>query len=574
MTSIPHVENGDDDDGTRLKNLSKTNRHFKGNPNYVRLYNREVETFFDHGSSYHGSQTKFRTSKTNHKGEFSYRGDSGYENFHGLTWSGLEKEIFFNCLCRYSIHRIDAIQEHLPGKSYLEIVAYYDALRLHVRRIKKRRELRKKAVKVKIVDQSGEKTIVVKNSAPSNRIVRYDELPIAYEVSEDLIKVEETQAELISQRERSKTNDENRRFKDIFDSYVQRLDASGGGNEGEDSSEALIDYGIASDLSKTLYLENTVVPLSSPKLVPKLHFKSLVLLEELVKLVLRKLLFCIAQDRVNRMWINDRQIDVSDSLLPLNITRGDVIRAVSGSDGRKNSHLSRENHVELHQRQFSLANYFACLPERLGITVHDGGVIVDEAECHKSFSAVNEENVGGSFFQNDTSVHDFLVCPKDLTKPSAQEKSGPYNTRVPHISSFASTPTPPNDSKQTKDEIEITDSTAELVDEELFALETNLLEEQDMMYSRMHETGILTYLTTFQQNTPAVADSMYSVEEAKELMASCDLVSDNPPAGDYEVEDVDEADDETSGNENQASTPQIVLTPSLISNFNSEFAQY
>lgn len=574
MTSIRHVENGDDDDGTRLKNLSKTNRHFKGNPNYVRLYNREVETFFDHSSSYHGSQTKLRTSKTNHKGEFSYKGDSGYESFHGLTWNGLEKEIFFNCLCRYSIHRIDAIQEHLPGKSYLEIVAYYDALRLHVRRIKKRREIRKKAVKVKIVDQTGEKSIVVKSGAPSNRIVRYDELPIAYEVSEDLIKVEETQAELISQRERSKTNDENRRFKDIFDSYVHRLDASGDSNDSENSSEALIDYGIASDLSKTLYLENTLVPLSSPKLVPKLHFKSLVLLEELVKLVLKKILSCIAEDRVNRMWINDRQIDVSESLLPLNITRGDVVRAVSCFDNRKNSHLSRENHVEHHQRQFSLANYFACLPKRLGITLHNEGVIVDESEYHGIFSAVNEENVGDSFFENDTSVHDFLVCSKDLTKPDTQEKIGPYNTRVPHISSFASTPTPPNDSKLMVDEIETADSTAELVDEELFALETNLLEEQDMMYSRMHEAGILTYLTTFQQNTPAVADSMYSVEEVEELMTSCDVISDNHPSNDHEVESNGEVDDEASGNEDQASAPQIVLTPSLISNFNSEFAQY
>lgn len=574
MTSIPHDENGVDHDVTKPKNSSQTNRHFKGNPNYVRLYNREVETFFDHGSSYHRSQTKFRTSKMNHKGEFLYKGDSGYESFHGLTWNGLEKEIFFNCLCRYSIHRIDVIQEHLPSKSYLEIVAYYNALRIHVKRIKKRRELRKKAVKVKIVDQSGEKSIVVKSSPLSNRIVRYDELPIAYEVSEDLIEVEETQAELISQRERSKTNDENRRFKDIFDSYVQQIDASGNGNDGEDCNEALINYGNALDLSKALYLENTVVPLSSLKLMPKLHFKSLILLEELVKLLLRKILSCIAEDRVNRMWTNERQFDVSEPLLPLNITRGDVTRALLSLENRKYPHLSKEKNVELHERQFSLANYFARLPKRLGITVHDGGTIIDQSEYKKILSAVNDNNMESPFFQNDTTVHDFLVCPKEVNTHSIQEKTGPCDTVVPHISSFASTPTSPADSELAVDENKIADSTAELVDEELFVLETSLLEEQDMMYSRMHETGILTYLTTFQQNTSAVSDSMYSVEEAEKLMASRDGIYDKFASNEHELESNDEAYGEASCHEDQDSTPQIVLTPSLLSNFNSEFAQY
>lgn len=46
----------------------------------------------------------------------------------GTLWTSLEKQIFFEFLGRYGISQVERIQEHLPKKSLLEIMTYYDIL--------------------------------------------------------------------------------------------------------------------------------------------------------------------------------------------------------------------------------------------------------------------------------------------------------------------------------------------------------------------------------------------------------------------------------------------------------------
>lgn len=97
------------------------------------------------------------------------RRSGGYLQRQGLgtVWTGKEKQIFFHHLARHSIHTLDHWAEEIPGKSKFEILTYYKVLQDNLVELKR---------------------------LPTKKhggVLGYEEFPIAYEVGDSWIELEE-----------------------------------------------------------------------------------------------------------------------------------------------------------------------------------------------------------------------------------------------------------------------------------------------------------------------------------------------------------------------------------------------
>ncbi|GME73746.1 unnamed protein product [Ambrosiozyma monospora] len=87
-------------------------------------------------------------------------------------WTVSEKNLFFESLARFSIHRVDLIKEQLKDKSVIEIMAYYNLLKQETVRYKS-------------------------NPRKRQKLLSMGQIPISYEMSEEFIQFEESQARLM-----------------------------------------------------------------------------------------------------------------------------------------------------------------------------------------------------------------------------------------------------------------------------------------------------------------------------------------------------------------------------------------
>lgn len=90
----------------------------------------------------------------------------------GSFWNVSEKIMFFHCLSRYSIHGLDDWRDRLPCKSKLEILVYYNVLKENLRDVKRQ-------------------------GTNFSRILSRAELPIAYEMDEFYVSLEERMSERV-----------------------------------------------------------------------------------------------------------------------------------------------------------------------------------------------------------------------------------------------------------------------------------------------------------------------------------------------------------------------------------------
>lgn len=160
-------------------------RHFQGNPNYLELFNREVDQFLE-----------LRQPLLD--GDPLVRSEVG-----SVQWTSDEKDTFFQALSRYSIHRLEAISEQLPGKTESQILAYYEHLRALVKQCRDLPDRR-------------------------DRLVSMSEMPIAYEMGDEFIDFEESQAAILLQVVALKLNAANRKAVnkkfDVFDVSKDLID--------------------------------------------------------------------------------------------------------------------------------------------------------------------------------------------------------------------------------------------------------------------------------------------------------------------------------------------------------------
>ncbi|CAH6719792.1 hypothetical protein CLIB1444_02S16600 [[Candida] jaroonii] len=166
-------------------------RSFRGNRNYISLYNSHLSEVFNY------PQDTFKESKVSN--DVLYQHQIGYPRFPGSRWTSEEKSMFFHYLARYSIHRLDLISENIPTKSSLEILQYYHVLNRALNKYKK----------VKKTHVRGKKFYY---KHVSTKLLPYHDLPIAYEMSEEWIKAEEVQSWMATKKEKIVVRDETAKF--------------------------------------------------------------------------------------------------------------------------------------------------------------------------------------------------------------------------------------------------------------------------------------------------------------------------------------------------------------------------
>lgn len=155
------------------------------NEKYLNFFNREVDEFLT-GIPHEPSRLKDSVVSLNHvkppSGKLKVNCES-QQPFNknnetvGTVWTSTEKEIFFTFLGRYGISNIERIQAKLRTKSVIEIQNYYDILNKSTNIFKFRKRKFKK-------------------------LVKYSELPIAYEMDANFVSMEEDFANLINFKEK------------------------------------------------------------------------------------------------------------------------------------------------------------------------------------------------------------------------------------------------------------------------------------------------------------------------------------------------------------------------------------
>lgn len=254
----------------------------------------------------------------------------------GALWTRPEKEQFFYCLSRYSIHRLDEWHVSFENKSKYEILVYYNVLRTNLRRLQ---------------------TVQRRKS----RLLRWDQFPIAYEMSPEYVKLEEAMANELKDPETIENESES------------------------DNTEGLVEYDNWYQRWEPLYSHTRLEELRPVPLTP-LRFNSSAqeYIHKLVKRYTRQLLWhtvlpTLEQKSLSKRQLNDeeRTEDNSDVLVvhrkkhrknkkvyPHIVTDEDVSRAVYHMRQRNRNHVSLGECVETTFRKYAIRHDHAKMFQR------------------------------------------------------------------------------------------------------------------------------------------------------------------------------------------------------------------
>lgn len=179
-------------------------RQYRGNANYAALFDQHVKETFNPPKVF------FRKSKVNRRMACRTAvGKDIYDRFQGSEWTSREKNAFFNSLSRHSIHQVDNIQEEVETKTVLEIYNYYEVLKSQLKAYKLRRKIKNKDMKLHGLRHK------YYYREPHLKLLSYQQMPFAYEMSPKFVHMEEIQARLIVHRESLLLNDVQTHLKKI-----------------------------------------------------------------------------------------------------------------------------------------------------------------------------------------------------------------------------------------------------------------------------------------------------------------------------------------------------------------------
>lgn len=117
---------------------------------------------------------------------------------NSIRWTADEKDIFYEALARYTINNIDQIAKLLPNKSKIDIMNLYNALKNGLHKCKANKKLRKKLIKL-------------------------EDIPIAYEMSEEYVERETEMAHAIEKLDESQFSNLSGEYRG---KYVKELESS------------------------------------------------------------------------------------------------------------------------------------------------------------------------------------------------------------------------------------------------------------------------------------------------------------------------------------------------------------
>ncbi|ODV94606.1 hypothetical protein PACTADRAFT_34358 [Pachysolen tannophilus NRRL Y-2460] len=557
----------------------QSRRSFKGNKNYVTFYNKEVKEFSilnDANFTCSDYDSRLKGSYINVSGDGAILSSEGNQddNFSGTYWSSKEKDIFFKCLGRYSIHNIDLIQEFLPGKSHVELINYYELLKQDLKLLKRRRKTFK-------------------------RLVQISDFPIAYEMSESFIRMEEEQSSMITAVEKIRDSD-----------YIQK-------NKIEQDEDSLLNYENSKELIEKFYSVNNVIPITSNRLIPKLSKSSAEFLQDILINLTKELLANIVQFKIQNIAMYRSSLNhltykpkidpkTGELKLPLSVNQTDIYRAVDKLNLKRPSKIS---------------DYFKQLPKRLDLIIvtEKENLVNNDKLAKKSKSLKNNKNFDPEDFvfkfqesdndndDNDDNDDDYNNNNNnnnnnkvsDGTQNVILEKEEETNiqrSKPVHISSLKR---PRN--QILKDDVDIVANgkypctSNFFVNEEesllenqlalkLFELESSTLNKIDTMESRNYEHVLLTYLSTFEK--PTLLEDEAKINEYIQLENEIsnhkiqNLEKDFYEISDQEDTEIDHTsnnhddDDNNNNHEDDIDNTLYEITPEMLTMYMYEFAAY
>lgn len=219
--------------------------------------------------------------------EVVYNGIAPLSEIHsvpGCFWTPKEKNIFFNCLARYTIHRASDIAKHLPQKLLVDIWVYYLLLKRLLHAMKR----------PYIVNTSQDDEALVFKAVKGGQ--SYAGLPIAFEVDGVWMEHEEKQSVMMLKHEPLLAFNRYVFRPAEMDSYRAAPTPETPDEEDQPKVvEGLIDYNVAHELAR-IYQGNRITPKLAHQNRGNLTFESLVLLDELVRLKTRQLYAALVQN--------------------------------------------------------------------------------------------------------------------------------------------------------------------------------------------------------------------------------------------------------------------------------------
>lgn len=496
------VENLPDFTPQELENKDKRNNPYKGNPNYVSFFNRECESFFTTNNYFPKFRKRLVASKVGYDrmtyklafiGEYlNEEANKLFEQeISGTNWNVEEKERFFNGLARYSIHRIDELENLIQTKSQVEIMNYYNLLKNELNWMKKKSKRRQFKISI-----GGENYRQFRRIKWMKKLLRYNELPIAYEVSESLIRMEEIQAGNINKREYYVSSKLNQFNRESMKEYRKE----------EIEKNRLIKIDNANDLSK-IYNQNNIfeecgnaTPLEQS---PVINFQSVILLEEMIKSITEKIILKLIEmkSRQHFVGLTPHKMKFPKEFI---INPVDIINASKILKLFETPQLGYES-TSNDGKAPKLSYYFQYLIKSLNLQVSKGDRFI------KKNSRVWEPEISGKFLQmipNFRMGEEFIRDPEELMQIRLAPKRQQTNFKI--LERFIDDlPRSMYEDQNSQEDI--------LIEEEIIRRETDKIDEEDKRQSLEYEHMLLSMMVSYDTQRMDVRSSMYSEEEVMNL---------------------------------------------------------
>jgi RNA polymerase I-specific transcription initiation factor RRN5 len=457
-------------------------------------------------------------SKIGNKGQVYY---TNSDTNPGSYWSSSEKETFFHYLSRYSIHQIDLIKQFLPSKSTTEIQCYYNVLKLELSRRKKTGKPKYYSYKINKVKYR------IKLWRFPKGLMKYDDLPSAYEMSEEFIKLEEYQSDYIAMREARIDNDN---FVNVKRSTSKHIEWGDRTEKAEiatapQPSMSFREYGIsvykplvdlppftepsqyeslgkdgfltsfqkAGRLSEMLYVNNGITQKTSTKLA--LEFPAQAFFDEIVRLIVRKILLAVFEKKTlsNRSGDTIHDYDIHDAVSTMSYKDPEAL--------------------------FNMNEYFGNLDKRLHCSISDDytngrqmthnefyNFMALQAKSHDVNNIRQTLNANNDTLLNESKFTKMIDIKNPFIEDSEVNQDQTEPNSIVHIGEL----------KKSREILTLNDVDEEILVDKLNKMEETRLSRQDKYNSLMHETGLLTYMMTNREQD--IEDRIYNTEEGEEIL--------------------------------------------------------
>ncbi|KAM9931040.1 hypothetical protein OXX80_009211 [Metschnikowia pulcherrima] len=324
----------------------------------------------------------------------------------GTVWSVAEKEKFFECLARYSIHRLDAFEPYFPHKSRAELEAYYHLLKESLRR-----ETRYKTCNTFLMTEGRHRHNTTYTMRVFERGTPYWRIPAALEMDDSWVEFEEQQSHLYAVRESQQANGQMQRQAPELDAYL-----SGGADAGAN----LIDADVANEIAR-VYRGNNITPVTRAKRSGRLSLSALVFLDELVKARVRDVFMELVMQKGTNSVDSEPDMEVFGTKgedPDINVTPMDVWRATESLRLYETPKGGFKSRYRDGKTPF-LHTYWENIISSLKIKVHERRKRVPMV-VKKYFKHMSKYEDTDFFFREVSSYNDAIEIPEGLAELTAE----------------------------------------------------------------------------------------------------------------------------------------------------------